>query len=254
MKEKRNHQQTSIVSRCRQQDTPVASSSNKYLVYLAIPDALFNLLWPGAYGCFARDYWNEAISGYIAMASFSEKRHPRECCMNDNVYIAYEVYDFVKKTSWICRTNPPSLCKVTIQAIPVYCSAMLLAVLGHFLGDIAPGYIYFSLSFIQSVGIPVGLVLFVCVMIWRCGLLSSCPNIWVPGMALFMFSQPLYLQNFAGYFYGTRTLLCSAKPIVSTCITMTKPDVRKAVLDFFSYYWATNRAKNTEDKNDSEVS
>ena len=93
-----------------------------------------------------------------------------------NVGIAYEVYDFVKKTSWICRTNPPSLCKVTIQAIPVYCFAILLAVLGHFLGDIAPGYIYFSLSFIKSVGIPVGLVLFVCVMIWRCGLMSSCPN------------------------------------------------------------------------------
>lgn len=34
---------------------------------------------------------------------------------------------------------------------------------------------------------------------------------------------------------------------------MTKPDVRKAVLDFFSCYWATNRAKNIEEKNDSEV-
>ena len=34
---------------------------------------------------------------------------------------------------------------------------------------------------------------------------------------------------------------------------MTKPDVRKAVLDFFSYYWATYRATDTEDKNDSDV-
>ena len=34
---------------------------------------------------------------------------------------------------------------------------------------------------------------------------------------------------------------------------MTKPDIRKAVLDFFSYYWATYRATDTEDKNDSEV-
>jgi hypothetical protein len=48
-------------------------------------------------------------------------------------------------------------------------------------------------------------------------------------------------------------LLCSAEPIVSTCITMAKPDVRKAVLDFFSCCWTMNRAKNAEDKNDLEV-
>jgi hypothetical protein len=72
-------------------------------------------------------------------------------------------------------------------------------------------------------------------------------------MALFIISQPLYRQNFAGYFYGIGMLLCSAQPIISTCITMTKPDVRKAVLDFFSCSWAMNRAKNTGDKNDLEV-
>ena len=93
MKENRKHQQTSIVSRCRQQDTPVISSSNKYLVYFAMPDALFNLLWPGAYGCFASDYWNEAIGGYIAMASFSEKRHPWECCVNDDVCSSRSIFE-----------------------------------------------------------------------------------------------------------------------------------------------------------------
>jgi hypothetical protein len=93
-----------------------------------------------------------------------------------NVVTAFEVYGFLKKTSRICRTNPPSLCKVTIQAISVYCFAILLAVFGHFLGDIALDYIYFSPSFTISVGIPVGLILYVCVMIWRRGLISSCPN------------------------------------------------------------------------------
>ena len=103
---------------------------NLYLVYLAIPDFFLNLYLLGMYGSYANQQYNPDFFGLIIYVSDENDGHSAfECsfalaCSTANLYlncvVSYELLVLLRNSDQFVSYNPPSLLRVTLQAVGVY--------------------------------------------------------------------------------------------------------------------------------------
>ena len=290
------------------------STYNLYLVYLAFPDLIFNLYFLGMYGSYANQKYNPKIYGYIIRnladetttngISPSQILESSFClgCAVANLYlnaiVAHEVLLLLQKSQQLQRSNPPSLRKVTLQAIAVYCLAIVIFLCHYFVGNATTDVFFTScgISFVILI-IPIGYLCYVSIIIWHRGLMelslertpttsrrrlsrtipsneilpstsaafqqserissasrrmSSTTNgrlkelvwyflriivifllIWIPGFVCW-FLAIFGPREFEGICISIGYLFCALQPIVSTCMAMTKSDVKQYVFDLIT--------------------
>ena len=250
-----------------------------YLVFLAIPDLILNIYLLGMYASYANQKYNPAFSsGNLIL---NESHPPAEfasfegafvvACPTANLYlnavVSYEVFTLLKSNHQIRRYSPPKLQKVMMQATSVYLFAILVFFTHYFIcRAVSKGKIYVWTNTIWSLVvtylIPIGFVCCVCAVIWYRGYISSATGnlrqcvwyftriivvffvVWLPGMLLLVIGTP----TFNGELINIVLLFCAIQPILSTCMAMTKADVRNYCLDLItlSYIWKNKEKKTKE--------
>jgi len=180
-----------------------ASAYNLYLVFLAIPDLVFNIFlvylfstykkWVTIYdSTTATDNQQQQLvtaeveDSSSSSGSSSSKRvdHPFDqalfmMCVTAhlymNLFISYEILKLLRNSKLRKRSKPPTLRRATSQAVCAYTLGVIIFVLDYFAGEYLLrlplwiiGPIYFG---IQS-GLPISYVMWVCFRIWYEQLLS----------------------------------------------------------------------------------
>jgi hypothetical protein len=185
-----------------------ANSFNMYLVYLAIPDAVFNMLvtvrvstilahdggvdnWAWLNSIEGKDT-NE--NGYARSIMFS--------CNSINLYmnavIVYEVYQLLNSSNQLLRQPPPTLQKAFYQAMVVYILSFVLSLIPSYLPH---GLVTAITGYTLSTIIPILYVIYICFQIKRKKLMSTAnPHFKVIGKSIFSSLLPI------DYY---KTLICS---------------------------------------------
>jgi len=230
------------------------STYNLYLVYLAIPNLILNLYLLGMYGSYANQKYNPNFYGYI-IRGYSDKGSDFEgalffACLTANAYlnavVSYEMLILLRNCHQETRSNPPSLLKVTLQAVAVYVFAILVFVVHYCIGRAVSvayqqgnydrsdylDWINLIWSLVVTFILPIGYIIIWC----RCFYMPSTPErvkelarfffgiivifcvFWIPGMFLFLFGIAIKQNSFVnmGIFF------CSIQPIVSMPRAMAK--------------------------------
>ena len=112
------------------------SSYNLYLIYLCVPDLIFNMYLVVMYSSYALGYYNPNFSGYIILGDIY--RHPDlesnigcafefaliASCSTANLYlntiVSYEIYVLLRNNHQVVRHKPPSFRRVSISAGSAY--------------------------------------------------------------------------------------------------------------------------------------
>ena len=258
---------------------------NMYLCFLAVPDLILNAYLLGMYSSFANQkynpiysagsiVWNE-IAPPAAFASF-EGAFVVACSTANlylNVIISFEMFLLLKSNHDIQRYAPPKLQKVVFQSISVYVFAIIIFVTHYFIcRAVSEGKILFLKtntvwSLIVTYILPIGFFAGVCFLIWYRSYIKATTRkprqcvlyffriivvfciIWLPGMLLLVIGTPT--RN--GTLISLGLLFCAIQPIVSTCMAMTKHDVRNYCLDFITLsYCFKNNEQQQQQSNEEE--
>ncbi|OEU07761.1 expressed integral membrane protein [Fragilariopsis cylindrus CCMP1102] len=105
--------------------SPDYSSYNLYLIFLSIPDLLFNLYLLGTVTGKYYSGWNQSTDGYISSCATIN--------MYMNAIIAREVMILLRRTKHCQRYSPPSYKKASIQFSIVSVYAIILGIVWYFL-------------------------------------------------------------------------------------------------------------------------
>ena len=183
-----------------------------------------------------------------------------------NLIVAYELFGFLKDSHNRKRRTPPTFARVSMQALAVYALSGVVFILRYLDNSNnfnEEGTITFF--FMVSAGIPILLLSMICFIIWYRNYMPSLGGrmrelalffarivlvfifIWIPAIILITIggdNSNVYVQsdkeNSRQLCIGL--LLCAIQPIVSTCIAMTKSDVKRSVIDvitlsYFRHRW-----------------
>ncbi|OEU06533.1 hypothetical protein FRACYDRAFT_254554 [Fragilariopsis cylindrus CCMP1102] len=257
---------------------------NMYLCSLAVPDLILNTYLLGMYISFANQkynpryskgniVWNE-IAPPAAFASF-EGAFVVACSTANlymNVIISFEMFILLKSNHDIQRYAPPKLRKVVFQSISVYVFAIIIFVTHYFIcRAVSEGKILFLKtntvwSLIVTYILPIGFFAGVCFLIWYRSYIKATNRklrqcvlyffriivvfciIWLPGMLLLVIGAPT--RN--GTLISLGLLFCAIQPIVSTCMAMTKHDVRNYCLDFITLSYCFKNNKQQQQQSNEE--
>ncbi|OEU06293.1 hypothetical protein FRACYDRAFT_255329 [Fragilariopsis cylindrus CCMP1102] len=112
-------------ARINNSGSPDYSSYNLYLIFLSIPDLIFNVYLLGTVT--GKDYsgWNQSTDGYISSCATIN--------MYMNAIIAREVMILLRRTKNCQRYSPPSYKKASIQFSIVSIYAIILGIVWYFL-------------------------------------------------------------------------------------------------------------------------
>ena len=246
---------------------------NLYLVYLMIPDILFsagcafsclmNVLngqyWGDETACFFQSFY--LIFGFAGNAWL-------------NMLIGQEVHRLLLSSRELRRYKMPTTRAVTVKAVCAYVWAAFMAswgiwgayatwwpqqaVLMQGMGclpmvyDTTTSLFYFLVFLPLAVGIPIGYVLYIAFDIWRRELMPSSGKrrmlsiyfmrivavfliMWIPFLILVVTSTGNPLIFFLGGSWG------HIQGILSSAMSLTKPDVYQAVREFITCQCATNK-------------
>jgi len=259
-----------------------------YLLYLFISDLILSLYMLVTYGSYASQKYNPDIYGYIIWnrADFANFEYGPSSpqtfegsflvgLAGSNLYlnavIAYEILALLRDCNQIRRRGPPTLKRVTFQAIVVYISATLFSVVHYHVvqatlrsskhhDNIIAGRLFYTNEFffvmVLILLIPVGYLCYVSITIWRCGLLPFATNgmrelawfyfrivlvfllTWIPGLLLLDVGAFGPVGNSNQPLANIGILLLTLQPTLSVCLAMTKSDVRKYLYDLvtLSYF------------------
>jgi len=256
--------------RSRGADDSDYSTYNLYLVYLAIPDLILNLYLLGMYGTYANQKFTLKFYGSIISCGFDDT-HSFEgafvvACSTANLYlnavVSYEVLVLLRNCHQVRSTNPPSILKVTLQAVAVYFIAIMVFIAHYYISSAADKSYrkrdydtfdqllnvnqYWSMAVTYL--LPIGFVGCVCIIIWWRGFVPSASGrlkevvwyflriiviffvFWIPGMCFVVIGA----ARKDGRFINIGFLFCAIQPIVSLCMAMTKSDVRKHIFDLIT--------------------
>ncbi|OEU12506.1 hypothetical protein FRACYDRAFT_243756 [Fragilariopsis cylindrus CCMP1102] len=242
---------------------PRFSGYNLYLVYLAIPDMILNIFLLGMYSSYVDQKYNPIFSGVITV---DESNNPFSgafvvACSTANLYlncvISYEVLILVRNSFNATQCDPPSLWKVTLQSVLVYVFGILVFTIhyfigyaqrfsfekGHFERSISLNNLNFYWSLVVTYIFPVLFFSYVWITVWYRGYMPSATGrmkqlvwyflrifvvfyvIWLPGMCLLVVGAAKHYEYANLICIGY--LFCGIQPIVSTCMAMTKSDIRQ---------------------------
>lgn len=280
---KQTKQRTSRQSRGA--DESDYSTYNLYLVYLAIPDLILNLYLLGMYGSYANQKFNTGFHGSIIREDISAIIDSFEgafvvACSTANLFlnavVSYEVLILLRNSNQVRRSNPPSLRKVTLQAVVVYSFSMLVFVIHYCIssaaakadkkgdyersGSLWSANLYWS--FVVTYALPIGFFGCVSIIIWCRGYIPSATGrmkelawyffrvivvfclFWIPGMYFLLVGAAD--KDYGGKHVTIGLLFCALQPIVSTCMAMTKSDVRKYIFDLISISYCFDRKSEAQ--------
>jgi len=235
-----------------------ASTYNLYLVFLSVPDLIYNifLVWlfvefdrltcaRGATGMPRIDHpWDLALFVGIAVAS-----------LYINATIAFEILKLLRNSKKRKRSKAPSLKKALIQAGCFYMLGLTMGYVDYFGGDYLkdnwPKWVIVLFLWNLAVGFPIFYMIYVCIQIWREQLLGERGTkagkrlsvlVWYFARLVFVYigiflpASILYsLQWESGVYYWWGCLLYSLQVWVSFTFALTKPDVRKNVIDLYTF-------------------
>lgn len=184
-----------------------------------------------------------------------------------NVVVSYEVFILLKNSHQRKRHTPPSLRRAQIQAAVVFGMAMIVFIFHYFLvgHNQVNMKVMFPISLLFSYVIPAMYLGYICIVIWRRKFLLSLEGkardlalyfgriilvfvvVWLPAMILLNISfaswkrtrvvsewEKYHRVEIHASVYTIGLLLCALQPILSTCMALTKTDVRKAVFDLIT--------------------
>jgi len=274
----------SQVSRSSRRVEPVYSTYNLYLVYLAIPDLIISLYYIGRFGSVANQkiypdtYQFHILGRYSVGISITVAYTMANLYLN--AVISSEVFILLRNSRQVQRHNPPSILKVTLQAAAVYCFSIISFIVDFSIGSAASkayneydyekfnnmdeiAEIWFSVFPLICI-LPIGFLGCVCIMIWWRGYMPSMNGNSVRDKA--MRELTWYFFRIVAVFLGcwlpalivvqiryapwtgpVIQVFLSIQPIASTCIAMTKSDVKKYIFDFITLSCIrTNTERTTE--------
>jgi hypothetical protein len=258
---------------------PIYSSYNLYLIYLAIPELILNIYIIVMYGSYANMKYNPNFHGYILVdwirffddntdSWYFEGAFALACstaCLYLNCVITRSIYTLLQKCHDIRPSGPPSLRKVTLEAICVLLFSIIIFISRFFIGraalkagnalDIDKAdkilLVNFLLGMVVTFLFPIAFFCYVSFIIWYRGLMPSatgktkqlfwyyvrimvvCIAFFLP--AMFLLNYGVWIDNYSGGVYiATGFVFIGLQPIVSTSMAMTKSDVRKYVIDLIT--------------------
>jgi len=254
-------QQTNSSRRNRGRNEQNYSTYNLYLVYLAFPDFILNIYLLGMYGSYANQKFNENFYMIVVSTLFDAdnmsilKAHEGSlivACSTANIFrnavVSYEVFILLRNCHETKINNPPSLKKVSLQAMVVYAFAICVFGISFYTGDVdnVATWCFFLVIYI----LPIGFVVCITVTISLRGFMPSATGkmkelawyffrivvvfcfIWIPAFILLFlgqFNNDLFYRVYVVFF-----LVCAIESILSNCMVLTKSDVRKYVFDLIT--------------------
>jgi len=240
------------------------STYNLYLAYLSVPDLIFNAFF--VYLVVTRttlnpDYDDDETNEDDFPRMFDHKFDYRltTICVAANMYLnsflTCEVYWLLKKSNAGKRYNPPSIARVTKQAMISYFLGMMLLAFNYVRMWIASEMLTYVLELVFIIGIPFLILIGVCWVIYWQGLFLSTKSmyqgrlrvltlfmgrivfvyvlIWVPATVLFF--EALTSETECVMMYGVSLLFSGSQVIVTFACSMTKPDTRKLITDVVTF-------------------
>eukprot|EP00536_Pseudo-nitzschia_multiseries_P004573 jgi/Psemu1/10254/gm1.10254_g len=261
------------------------STYNLYLAYLSASDLIF------------KAFLLYLVFGYKRTNQFN-KIHDHDhdhamsiFCVTANLYtnafLAYEIYMLLLNSSRLIRHKPPSIGKVTTQAMISYgCGIVYLlldtfALEGHLDDDSTTDQwkknaLVISFLFLCA-GIPMLVVVGVCFQIWRLELLGSTRTmfegrlrtlalyfarivcvyvlIWLPAFVCYTIHwvpSDLFSEEVRERAYTAAAVLIVLEVFVSFGFSWTKPDVQRLYVNFFTLQYC--RCHNNNNSNNSNNS
>lgn len=223
------------------------------------------------------DYNSNEISGFEGAVVLG--------CSTANLYlnavISYELLNLVRNAHQVGTSDQPKIFKVTLQALAVYFFSVIVFII-HFCISSAGSKAFDDMddtsvqmnnrlqtakknwSLVVTYILPIGFLSYVCIAIginsgdmpaasgrnkelawYFFRLLVVSYLLWLPGMYFLIVGTSNEEDGERGIIIGL--LVCSVQPIVSTCMAMTKSDVKEYTLDLITLsYICKSEAQRTE--------
>ena len=239
-----------------------ASTYNLYLVFLAIPDLMYNLFLVWLFVTYNSEGWVEVVT--IGEVPWMD--HPFDLglfatCAAANLYmnaiIALEILKLLRNSKRRKRSKAPTLRKAAFQALFTYTIGAIIFVADYFGDDLQKMLPYWGIALIylpMAIFIPIFILLWVCFRIYWEGLLGDGRSkagkrltiliryfariivvyilIWMP--AVIFYQAQFFDEQKKGLFYFVACILYAMSAWANFSLSLTKPDVRKNFRDLFT--------------------
>ena len=179
LQQRQQRQQQQPTSATRNTNDDRANAFNMYLVYLSIPDVIFNTLvtvrccmmlaLEGGVDGWTWINWidtydeNKVYGTFVVISCNASSLYI-------NSVIVHEVYQLLKKSNQSRRQPPPTLKKAFCQAITVYICSSILSIIVYFTKR---GWETAIIAYTISTGIPMVYVIYICYSIKRYKLVTK---------------------------------------------------------------------------------
>jgi len=240
-----------------------ASTYNLYLVFLAVPDLIYNLFL--SYLFVTYEEWTVVlVPGEIPWID-----HPFDLALFAlaaasnlymNVIIALEILKLLRNSKRRRRSKAPSLKKASIQALCTYTVGIIIFALDYNADKIEdklkrlPKWVIPFFYFTLTIALPMAILLWVCFRIYREKLIGDVrtkagkrlsiliryfTRIIVVYICIWLPASVFYLAQFGndshkGFFYYVACVLYALAAWANFALSLTKPDVRKNFKDLFT--------------------
>jgi len=232
-------------------------------------------------GIIILDFYEAAFEGSFVVACSTAN-----LCMN--CVVLYEIRILLQRTKDVLRHRPPSLTKVTIQAAVVYTFSIIVFTIHYFITrkktDLYSNGNYTMYKRLENVNLALAVLIpyifpiffsaYICIIIWFHKLLpvggrmrelalyffrviAVIYGIWTTGMILLIMGATDVNPDLSGRYITIGFMFTALQPIVSTCISLTKSDVRKHVIDlttltYIRYSYTKSTIASYEENDDDD--
>lgn len=255
----------------------VYSTYNLYLAFLSIPDLAANIFI--AYSMFIQTPWvGQQVSDedssntlWFDDSPYDDALYEMCICANlyTNAFLTFEIYKLLKYSSLRKRYYPPTVGKVTKQAMIAFLVGASVFVVDFFLVadhidnntmGLSPqmlqtlDWLHFAFTWIVCVVVPISVLVVVTVMIYRQGLIASTESlyegrlrtlsffflrivfieimVWIPSAVAFSIYWITEDNNRTKVVaYNISIVFSGIQVIVNFVCALTKPDTKKLIVD-----------------------
>eukprot|EP00531_Pseudo-nitzschia_arenysensis_P000676 CAMPEP_0116145194 /NCGR_PEP_ID=MMETSP0329-20121206/16447_1 /TAXON_ID=697910 /ORGANISM="Pseudo-nitzschia arenysensis, Strain B593" /LENGTH=958 /DNA_ID=CAMNT_0003640751 /DNA_START=552 /DNA_END=3428 /DNA_ORIENTATION=- len=241
-----------------------ASTYNLYLVFLALPDLIYNVFL--AYLFITYEEWITIIvPGEIPWIDHPYDLALFATCAAANLYmnaiIALEILKLLRNSKRRRRSKAPSLKKASVQALCTYIVGATIFAVDYNADKIKdkisrlPSWVIPFVYFTLTIALPMAILLWVCFRIYcekligdvrtKAGkrltiLIRYFTRIIVVYICIWLPASILYLAQFGdgvskkGFFYYIACILYALAAWANFGLSLTKPDVRRNFVDLFT--------------------
>ncbi len=237
-----------------------ASTYNLYLVFLAIPDLIYNLFLVYLFATY------EQWLAYIVPGNVPWIDHPFDLalfatCAAANLYmnaiIAMEILKLLRNSKRRKRSKAPSLKKASFQALATYTVGATIFTVDYFgdgIAEVLPNSVIACFYFPLTIGIPIAILLWVCLRIYWEKLIGDVRTkagkrltiliryftriivvyicIWLP--ASILYTAQFIGEEQKGSLYYVACILYALAAWANFVLSLTKPDVRRNFYELFT--------------------